>query len=86
MLALGETIAAAPEARLVEQALELFARALKAASRVTSPRAQASVVLGCAAVGRSSAIASSTEVRDMALARDVPVVMRTLATGLPPSS
>ncbi len=82
MLALGETIAAAPEARLVEQALELFARALKAARRVTSPRAQASVVLGCAAVARSSAIASSTEVRDMALARDVPVVMRTLATGL----
>lgn len=82
MLALGETIATAPEARLVEQALELFARALKAASRVTSPRAQASVVLGCAAVARSSAIASSTEVRDMALARDVPVVMRTLATGL----
>lgn len=82
MLALGETIAAALDARLVEQALELFARALKAASKVTSPRAQASVVLGCAAVARSVAIAGSTEQRDITLARDVPVLMRGLATGL----
>jgi hypothetical protein len=82
MLALGETIAAAPDARLVERALELFARALKASSKLTSPRAQASVVLGCAAVARSVAIADSTEMRDMTLARNVPVLLRTLATGL----
>jgi hypothetical protein len=82
MLALGETIAAAPDARLVERALELFARGLKAASRVTSPRAQASIVLACAAVARSSAVAGSTETRDLALARDVPVLLRRLATDL----
>jgi hypothetical protein len=82
MLALGETIAEAPDARLVERALTLFTRALKAAARVTSPRAQASVVLGCAAVARSSAVATSTEARDTALARDAPLLLRTLATGL----
>ena len=82
MLALGETIGAAPDARIAERALELFARALKAAARVTSPRAQASVVLGCAAIVRTGAIAGSTEARDMALARDVSVLMRALATGL----
>lgn len=82
MLALGETIAAAPDARSVDRSIALFARALKAASRVTSPRAQASVVLGCAAVARSSAVTGSVEPRDMALARDVAVLMRSLATGL----
>ena len=82
MLALGETIAVAPDARMVEQATELFRRAIKAASRVSSPRAQASVVLACAAVARASAVSGSSEPRDIALARDVPVLMRSLATGL----
>ena len=61
MLALGETIAAAPDARLVERALVLFGRALPAAGKLTSPRAQASVVLGCAAVARSVAVAGSDD-------------------------
>ncbi|HET9852894.1 MAG TPA: hypothetical protein VFP56_10350 [Candidatus Limnocylindrales bacterium] len=82
MLALGETIAGAPDAHLAEQAIELFSRALKAAARVASPRAQASVVLGCAAVARSSALAGSAEARDLALRRDATEMMRSLATGL----
>jgi hypothetical protein len=53
MLALGEAVAAAPDAALVERAAALFERALPAASRVTSPRAQAAVVLGCAAMSAS---------------------------------
>ncbi|HET9852891.1 MAG TPA: hypothetical protein VFP56_10335 [Candidatus Limnocylindrales bacterium] len=82
MLALGETIADAADPAMVERAIELFIRALKAAARVTSPRAQASVVLASAAVARSSAMAGSTEPRDAALGRDVQVLMRSLATGL----
>ncbi|HJW22721.1 MAG TPA: hypothetical protein VJ506_09855, partial [Candidatus Limnocylindrales bacterium] len=50
MLALGQVVAAAPDAELVERAGALFGRAFPAASRVASPRAQASVILGCAAV------------------------------------
>ncbi len=82
MLALGETIGAAPDPRLVERAIELFTRAIKAASKLSSPRAQASVVLACAAAARSAALAGSTEPRDVTLARDVPVLLRGLATGL----
>src|SRR6185503_6639153 len=55
MLALGEAMEAAPDARLVDAALDLFGRALPAAGKVVSPRAQASVVLACDAVARSAA-------------------------------
>jgi hypothetical protein len=82
MLALGETIASAPDARLVDRASTLFARSLRAAAKMSSLRAQASVVLGCAAIARSGVVAESTEDRDMALARDVPVLLRSLATDL----
>jgi hypothetical protein len=49
MLALGETIAMAPDGEIVERAGALFDRALPKATRVTSLRAQASMVLACAA-------------------------------------
>jgi hypothetical protein len=82
MLALGETIGAAPDARLVERALVLFGRALPAAGKLTSPRAQASVVLGCAAMTRSVAVAGSEDERDATLGLASAAVMRRLATGL----
>ena len=50
MLALGDTIATSPDDELVDRAATLLAKALPAASGLTSPRAEASVVLGCAAV------------------------------------
>jgi hypothetical protein len=50
MLALGEATAMAIDATMRDVAGRLFDRALPAATRLTSPRAQASVVLGCAAV------------------------------------
>jgi hypothetical protein len=76
MLALGETIAAAPEAAVVDSAMELFSRALPAARKVTSPRAQASVILGCAAV------AGSAPLPDAALGIAATTVARTMATGM----
>jgi hypothetical protein len=82
MLALGETIDGASDAGMIERAIQLVIRSLKTAARVPSPRAQASVVLGCAAIARSSALAESSEPRDVALGRDVQVLMRNLATGL----
>ena len=82
MLALGETIAGAPDARMVERALALYGRALRAAGKVSSPRAQASVVLGCAAVGRCVAVAGSDDERDAAIGAASAAVMRQLATGL----
>jgi hypothetical protein len=50
MLALGETIALAPDARLVESATSLFERALPEATTLTAIRARASVILGYAAI------------------------------------
>jgi hypothetical protein len=82
MLALGETIEAAPEPELVERAATLFGRAIKAAGKATEPRAQASVVLACAAVARSTTVAPTTEPRDLALAIEARDMMRRLATGL----
>lgn len=82
MLALGETMDAAPDARLFEGALALFARALPAAGKVTSPRAQASVVLACDAVARSVAVAGSDEEPEAALGAASALVLRRLATGL----
>ncbi len=80
MLALGDTIATAPDPQAVETALELFVRALPAATKVTSPRAQASLVLACAAVANASAVTSSTAARDAALRSDSTAVMRRVAT------
>jgi hypothetical protein len=52
MLALGETMARAPDERLAESAARLFAQALPAARDLGAIRAQASVLLGCdAAMG-----------------------------------
>jgi hypothetical protein len=50
MLALGQASATPPDDRLVDIARALFDRALPAARDLTSPRAEASVVLGCAAI------------------------------------
>jgi hypothetical protein len=82
MLALGETIAAAPDARVVERALVLFGRALPAAGKLTSPRAQASVVLGCAAMTRCTAVAGSDDEHAAEIGLAAMAVMRRLATGL----
>jgi hypothetical protein len=82
MLALGETMDAAPDARLFEGALALFARALPAAGKVTSPRAQASVVLACDAAARSSAVAGSEEGPEAAVGAASALLLRRLATGL----
>ena len=67
ILALGETIAGSPDARVVERAITLFERALPSTARVVSPRARASIVLGCAAVARCVAVAGSEDERDAAI-------------------
>jgi hypothetical protein len=82
MLALGETMDGAPDARLFEGALTLFARALPAAGKVTSPRAQASVILGCDAVVRSAGVAGSEDEQEAAVGAAAAFTMRRLATGL----
>jgi hypothetical protein len=48
--ALGDTIATAPDRRLVDAAASLMDRALPAGAELPSLRAEASVVLGCAAI------------------------------------
>ena len=82
MLALGETIAAAPDARIVDRATVLFGRTLVAAGRVTSPRAQAAVVLACAAVSRAATINGSSDERDATLRLTATDTMRRLATNV----
>lgn len=82
MLALGETIAAAPDAETVERAIVLFERGLTAAGRVTTMRAQASIVLACAAMTRALAVTTSTEERRVLLAAAGTATMRRVATGL----
>src|SRR4029079_4300457 len=54
VLSLGDTIATAPDRQLVDAAADLLGRALPAARELTSPRAEASVVLACAAVHDSA--------------------------------
>lgn len=49
LLALGDVIAGAPDVHMVESGTSLFERALPAAQELTALRAQASVLLGCAA-------------------------------------
>ena len=49
MLGLGLAVASAPEPAIVERANALLDRALPKAARLTSPRAQASLILACAA-------------------------------------
>ncbi|HSL96925.1 MAG TPA: hypothetical protein VK831_00010 [Candidatus Deferrimicrobiaceae bacterium] len=82
MLALGETVAAAPDPALAAAALTLFGRALRAAERLSSPRAQASVVLGCAALSGSRTVTESTLAADVTLGAASTAVLRSLATGL----
>jgi hypothetical protein len=53
MLALGETIAVAPDQALTETAERLFSEALPAAQELRAMRARASVVLGCDAALRA---------------------------------
>jgi hypothetical protein len=82
MLALGETMDGAPDARLFDTALALFGRALPAAAKVGSSRAQASLVLGCEAVARSAGVAGSDDEQEAALGAAAALVMRRVATGL----
>jgi len=80
MLALSEAVAAAPDPELVTRALALFGKGLPAARRVTSPRAQASVVLGCAAVAGSAAVQAPAPEEDIALGVAAHAAMRAKAT------
>jgi len=82
MLALGETIDGAPDARLFESAAALFGRALPAAGKMTSPRAQASVILACDAVLRSAGVAGSEDEHEAALGAASALALRRIATGL----
>ena len=50
MLALGDAISASPDGAFAEAARALFIRALAVTHEFTSPRAEAAVVLGCAAM------------------------------------
>jgi hypothetical protein len=54
VLSLGDTIATAADRELVNAAAALIDQALPAARELTSPRAEASVVLGCAAAADSN--------------------------------
>jgi hypothetical protein len=62
MLAVGETIAEAPEGLVVQDASDLWDRALPAAGRPTALRAHASMALACAAVlaTRNDRLAATT--------------------------
>ena len=82
MLALGETIAAAPDPELVARALVLFERSLPAARRLTSPRSQASVVLACACVANSAAVTAPASEEDVAIGIAAHALMRAKATDL----
>jgi hypothetical protein len=82
MLALGEAVAGVPDARFAQAAQSLFAQALPVAAKTTSVRAQASVVLGCAAVSRAGCVTGSTDERDLELGAAATAAMRRLATGL----
>jgi hypothetical protein len=53
MLALGETIAGTPDDAMRADAIKLWTLGLPGAGRLTAPRAQASVVLGCDAIVRT---------------------------------
>ena len=61
MLALGETIAGAPDPSVVEHATALFSRALPAATGLRALRALASTLLGCDAVMRSAPTSAIAE-------------------------
>lgn len=98
MLALGQVIHLAPELAFADRAGALFALALPKAARMTSPRAQASVVLAClaatsgpgAAAAAAAAAASAAATTTSSATRrpvttqelNATVVMRTLATDL----
>lgn len=82
MLALGEAVAAGLDPDAVASALALFGRALRAAERLSSPRAQASIVLGCAALSESPAVTESRVPADVTLGVAATTVMRSLATTL----
>jgi hypothetical protein len=58
MLALGETMAGAPDARVAESAGRLFAEALPAAQALGALRARSSALLGCDAAMRAAPAAS----------------------------
>jgi hypothetical protein len=62
MLALGETISMAPDARMIEAAASLFSRALPSSEELRAPRAQASALLGCDAAMRSTPTAETAQV------------------------
>jgi hypothetical protein len=82
LLALGETIAAAPDTELAQRAMALFAKALPFAGKVTSARGQAAVVLACAAMTRPASPGGAPVVRDPALDLETVATMRRLATAL----
>jgi hypothetical protein len=62
--------------------MTLFDRGLRVAGRLTSPRAQASVVLGCAALAESRAVTDSSVPEHVSLGVASAAVMRGQATAL----
>ena len=82
MLALGETIASVPDDAMRARAIDLFGRALPAASKVKSPRAAASLILGLVAVTNAATKAGSTEPALAELAPKARMLLGQLATDL----
>jgi len=93
MLALGHLIHLAPHAGIAERAGALFDSGLPKAARMTSPRAQASVVLAClaatsgpgaaaAATLAAATVGSATRRHVATQELSATIVMRTLATDL----
>jgi hypothetical protein len=95
MLALGQFVHDAPEPGLAQRARSLFNAALPKAARMTSPRAQAAVVLACLAATSGPAAAATAAETAAALPAqsatrrpiaakelEATVVARTLATDL----
>jgi hypothetical protein len=71
-----------PDDAIRDRAIELFGRALPAASKLKSPRATAALILGLAAVVRASAKAGATQPALAAMAPDSTALMRRLATDI----
>jgi hypothetical protein len=82
MLALGETIATVRDEQMRDRAIALFGRALPGAAKLKSPRAIASLILGLAAVLRSSPTIGPRHPTLAAMIPDATAQMGRLATEL----
>jgi hypothetical protein len=83
MLALGETMALAPDGRLVETAERLFTQGLPAAQELRAMRARASVLLGCDAAMRAVPAPATAVVHRLQARRLMTAFGSRLATSWP---